>query len=99
MSAELLFVYGSLRSGHSAHQLLHGCWRQPDGVLLGCELIDHAGYPMLQSGDQALKGEVYGVSPAHWQALDTWEEAPEVYERVRRQLQDGRLVWVYQRPE
>ena len=99
MSAELLFVYGSLRRGQSAHQLLHGCSRQPDGVLVGCELIEHAGYPMLQPGDQAVTGEVYGVSPAHWQAIVAWAEAPKVYQRARRQLQDGRLVWVYQRPE
>jgi len=99
MAEELLFVYGSLRSGQSAHQLLHGCSRQPDGVLVGCELIEHAGYPMLQPGDQAVRGEVYGVSPAHWRALDDWEEAPEVYQRVQRQLQDGRVVWVYQQPQ
>ena len=31
-------------------------------------------------------------------ALDAWEEAPQVYERVVRRLVDGRSVWVYQRP-
>jgi len=99
VAAELLFVYGSLRRGQSAHELLHGCSRQPDGVLMGFELIEHDGYPMLQPSDQAVTGEVYGISPARWQAIDAWEEAPEVYQRARRQLQDGRLVWVYQRPE
>lgn len=95
---ELLFVYGSLRSGQSANSLLQGCRRQSDGVLLGCELMEHAGYPMLRAGVNAVQGEVYEVSPFHWSALDAWEETPEVYQRVQRRLQDDRLVWVYQQP-
>lgn len=94
----LLFVYGSLRQGCSAHHLLQGCHRLGDGVLAGSELIDHAGYPMLQAGSGDVKGEVYRVASPQWQALDAWEEAPQVYERVVRRLVDGRSVWVYQRP-
>ena len=95
---ELLFVYGSLRHGCTAHHLLQGCHRLSDGVLAGCELIDHAGYPMLQAGVGDVNGEVYRVDPSQWPALDDWEEVPQVYERVKRPLVDGRLVWVYQRP-
>ena len=94
----LLFVYGSLRQGHSAHLLLEGCRRHPDGELSHAELIDHNGYPMLQAGSQTVKGEVYAVPPSCWSALDEWEEAPEAYERNSRLLNDGREVWVYQRP-
>ena len=95
---ELLFVYGSLRQGQSAHLLLKGCRRHPDGELSHAELIEHNGYPMLQAGSQTVKGEVYAVPPSCWSALDEWEEAPEVYERNSRLLNDGRKVWVYQRP-
>ena len=93
-----MFVYGSLRQGLSAHHLLQGCHRLSDGVLAGSELIDHAGYPMLQAGSGEVEGEVYEVHPSQWPALDAWEEAPQVYERVVRHLVDGRPVWVYQRP-
>lgn len=95
---EPLFVYGSLRQGCSAHHLLQGCHRLSDGVLAGSELIDHAGYPMLQAGNGEVKGEVYRVKSSRWPVLDAWEEAPQVYERVVRRLVDGRSVWVYQRP-
>ena len=95
---ELLFVYGSLRQGCIADYLLQGCRRLSDGVLAGCELIDHSGYPMLQAGVGDVNGEVYRVDPSQWPVLDAWEEAPQVYERVKRRLVDGRLVWVYQRP-
>ena len=95
---ELLFVYGSLRQGRSAHHLLQGCHRLSDGELAESELIDHAGYPMLQAGSDDVKGEVYCINSFQWQALDAWEETPQVYERVKRRLVDGRSVWVYQRP-
>ena len=95
---ELLFVYGSLRLGCTAHRLLQGCHRLSDGVLAESELIDHAGYPMLQAGRGDVQGEVYRVDASQWPALDAWEEVPQVYERLERRLVDGRLVWVYQRP-
>jgi len=53
---------------------------------------------MLQPGIGSVDGEVYRVSDALWPLLDAWEDAPQVYERVQRQLDDGRWVWVYQRP-
>ena len=95
---QLLFVYGSLRQGHSAHHLLKSCRRLPDGELTGCELVDHHGYPLLKPGFSTVRGEVYGVRPSRWAALDAWEEAPDVYERMPRALNDGRRVWLYQRP-
>ena len=94
-----MFVYGSLRQGHSAHQLLTGCPRQPDGALTGCELTDHNGYPMLQPGFNTVTGEVYAIPRTRWASLDAWEDVPDVYTRRQRALSDGRRVWVYQRPE
>ena len=53
----LLFVYGSLRQGQSAHLLLEGCRRHPDGELSHAELIDHNGYPMLQARLRLSEGQ------------------------------------------
>lgn len=90
-------MYGSLRQGQSAHHLLQGCRREADGAFPHSEVIEYAGYPMLQPGACEVHGEVYVVPAETWDCLDAWEEAPEVYERVQRHLVDGRLVWAYQR--
>ena len=90
-----LLVYGSLRAGHSAHALLKGAMRHPDGVLDGVQCFQHQGYQMLSAGGGSILGEVYTVTEDQLRALDRWEETPEVYQRVRRQLRDGRWVSVY----
>ena len=38
---------------------------------------------------------MYWVNAEHLLTLDAYEEAPEVYARVQRQLRDGRWVSVY----
>ena len=93
--ATTVFVYGSLKAGRSAHGLLNGAKRLADGVLDGVQCIEHEGYPMLIPGDDAISGEVYWVNAEHLLTLDAYEEAPEVYARVQRQLRDGRWVSVY----
>ena len=93
--ATTVFVYGSLKAGHSAHGLLNGAERLADGVLDGVQCIEHGGYPMLVAGDDAISGEVYRVNAEQLLTLDAYEEAPEVYARVDRQLLDGRWVNVY----
>ena len=57
-----------------------------DGVLDGVECIEHEGYPMLIPGDDTISGEVYRVNAEQLLTLDAYEEAPEVYARVERQL-------------
>ena len=93
--ATTVFVYGSLKAGRSAHGLLNGAKRLADGVLDGVQCIEHEGYPMLIPGDDAISGEVYWVNAEHLLTLDAYEEAPEVYARMQRQLRDGRWVSVY----
>ncbi len=82
-SFEQIFVYGSLKSGRSAHHLLAGAERQSDGWLDGVRLGRFEGYPMLWSGDQATDGEVYRVDPALMAQLDAYEGVPNDY--IRRQ--------------
>ena len=92
----LLFVYGSLRKGSSAHGLLSEARRTKNGSLPNVRLIQHQGYPMLVPGSDTVAGEVYALPEHHsWKCLDDWEEAPAVYQRVQRRLLDEREVWVY----
>ena len=98
ISVDLIFVYGSLKSGRSAHHLLSKAQRQADGCLDGVRLGRSKGYPMLWRGEQAINGEVYRVDPALMQQLDAYEGIPDDYIRLQRQLRDGRMVWVYMHP-
>ena len=46
---------------------------------------------MLVPGSDNVAGEVYALPQHHsWESLEDWEEAPTVYQRVQRQLIDGR---------
>ena len=90
-----VLVYGSLRAGHEAHALLQGATRGRDGVLDGVCCLQHQGYLMLAEGSGSITGEVYRVSAKQLEELDRWEEVPKVYERVKRQLRDGRWISVY----
>ena len=60
------------------------------------DLIDRDGDPILRAGSTRVDGEVYLIPDSLWQALDAWEEVPRVYKRRRRELIDGRDVWVYE---
>ena len=91
-----LFVYGSLKAGGSAHHLLAGGFAEAGGTLEHVDLIEFDGYPMLRAGSARVDGEVYRIPDSLWPALDAWEEVPRVYQRRRRELIDGRYVWVYE---
>ena len=91
-----LFVYGSLKADGSAHHLLDGALAEAEGSLDQVELSVHDGYPMRGSGSALVQGEVYKIPDSLWPALDAWEEVPRIYCRRRRELIDGRDVWVYE---
>ena len=76
--------------------MLKGAKRDRDGIVDGFIEIKHRGYPMLRRGDGAISGEVYWVPDPCWDALDDWEETPEVYQRSSVTLRDGRRVWLYE---
>ena len=50
---------------------------------------------MLSAGSSSILGEVYTVTKEQLDALDRWEETPEVYQRVLGQQRDGRWVSVH----
>ena len=60
------------------------------------DLIEFEGDPMRLAGSTRVEGDVDRIPDILWPALDAWEEVPRVYKRRRRELIDGRDVWVYE---
>lgn len=84
MQPVLLFVYGTLMRGESAHSLLGS------GALFVAEahtepqftLVDMGEYPaLLNGGATAVRGELYEIDAALLPALDRYEDVPQMYER------------------
>ena len=50
---------------------------------------------MLSAGSSSILGVVYTVTKEQLDALDRWEETPEVYQRLLGQQRDGRWVSVH----
>jgi len=92
MERVLLFVYGTLMRGESAHELLG-----PTARFI-CEahteprftLLDMGEYPALvEGGTTAVRGELYEIDGELLAALDRYEDVPELYARRRLSLGDG----------
>ncbi len=72
---KLLFVYGSLMSGLSAHSFLFDSDFISHGILFGARLIQlRDGYPAVIEGEGKVFGEVYKVDEATLTAIDLFEE-------------------------
>lgn len=83
-SAHLVFVYGTLRSGHSNHHLLN------DANFYGAGSTDKnyamyltSGYPYVTSRESRypIVGELYGIDDSTLDILDKMEGHPRHYER------------------
>ena len=78
-----VFVYGSLKRGHSNHGFLHGA------DLLGAHttraaytLLDLGYFPgVISGGTTAIQGEIYRIDDDTLRALDRLEGHPELYQR------------------
>jgi gamma-glutamylcyclotransferase (GGCT)/AIG2-like uncharacterized protein YtfP len=95
---ELVFVYGTLRSGQANHHHLAGCRFCGEARLPSLALYNLGPFPMaIPSNNPAaiLQGELYAVSGAKLEELDRFEGAPRLYERQLHRLSDDRAVWVY----
>ena len=83
----LLFIYGTLKRGHSHHRLMGAavplppdCWQTSDGHTL----VDAGGYPGMvgMPGSSGVEGEVYAVPAETLPTLDDYEGvAEELYVR------------------
>jgi gamma-glutamylcyclotransferase (GGCT)/AIG2-like uncharacterized protein YtfP len=94
-SQPLLFVYGSLKRGQRAHHLLQGLPWLGQAWLPGACLHDLGPFPMAVLGEGRIQGELYGVGETDLAALDRYEGAPRLYQRLWLNLEDGRGAWVY----
>ncbi|MEO2068661.1 MAG: gamma-glutamylcyclotransferase family protein [Desulfurobacteriaceae bacterium] len=107
MYFELLFVYGTLMSGFSAHTFLFDSEFVAHGILYGAKLLHlEEGYPGVIEGEGRVFGEVYRVDPLTLKAIDLFEEFYEnfpensLYIRVKKpvmliQFNDFVDAWVY----
>jgi gamma-glutamylaminecyclotransferase len=102
MPRVLLFVYGTLMRGQSAHALLGPGARfvaeartEPKFML-----ADMGEYPALvEGGRTAVSGELYEVDDAVLVVLDDYEDVPHMYERRSVEI-GGQTAFVYLlRPE
>jgi gamma-glutamylcyclotransferase (GGCT)/AIG2-like uncharacterized protein YtfP len=97
---ELLFVYGSLKRGHSNHAQLSGaefCGEAQTAA--GYALYGAGAYPALaEEGQGRVRGELYAVPLESFGRLDEFECCPWLYERRRIRLSDGRPAQAYLLP-
>ena len=97
-SGHFVFVYGTLKRGHSNHHWLAGATFLGRRLLSGGRLNDLGPYPMavLSSDPQAvIHGELFVVTEEGLARLDQLEGYPSLYERSLRSLSTGERAWVY----
>ncbi len=81
MTYELLFVYGTLMSGFSAHAFLMDSQFISHGILYGARLIHlPQGFPGALEGEGEVIGEVYRVDSLTLKAIDAYEDYNEEFE-------------------
>ncbi len=92
--SSLLFVYGSLRRGHSNHHELG-----PARFLAETRTAPRfalrvlSGYPVLVPGARCIRGELFELPVAHLAALDAFEGPP--YVRREIELANGGRAIAY----
>jgi gamma-glutamylcyclotransferase (GGCT)/AIG2-like uncharacterized protein YtfP len=94
----LVFVYGSLRRGHSNHREMAGAALvRADARLVGYRRVLYdSGYPAIhwRAGEE-VTGELYEVDAAHLERLDEFEGCPEWYQRRDVVLVSGERAFAY----
>lgn len=92
---QLVFVYGTLLRGEANHGWLAAAEFGGEAWMDGLDLHNLGPFPMAVEGSGRCHGEVVAVSAEELAKLDRLEGVPRLYRRQRRQLGDGRWVWVY----
>lgn len=97
----LVFVYGTLRSGHSNHHLLKDAYCYGTGSTeAGYAMYLISGYPYVTSSEARypIVGEMYAVDDDTLKTLDRMEGHPRYYERRETTvIVDGNrhIAWMY----
>jgi gamma-glutamylcyclotransferase (GGCT)/AIG2-like uncharacterized protein YtfP len=92
---EILFVYGTLRSGGGKDDLMGGCRRLGDTTVAG-RLFDLGAYPVLVlGGPDRVHGELWSCPPETLPLLDSYEAVGEgLFDRVMADSDTG-PCWTY----
>ncbi|HEX9622064.1 MAG TPA: gamma-glutamylcyclotransferase family protein [Polyangiaceae bacterium] len=93
-----LFVYGSLKAGFEHHGRMRGArFEAAAATAYGYRLVVLEGYPALVAGAGAgsVRGELYWVKLELLEALDRFEDCPELYQRHPIALADGSAAQAY----
>lgn len=96
----LLFVYGSLMRGQSAHALLEDSrYLRRDRTVAGYRVVQYRGFPGLLRAPEdrvGVVGELFEVvAPTRWPEIDAYEECPHVYVRCMIRLASGATAQGY----
>lgn len=104
MDSVNLFVYGTLMSGQSNHDLLETEIREGfaeylgEGRLEGFVLYDRGDFPVAVPGRGSIRGECYRIPrPLLVGKLDRLEGFPHGFDRRTVEI-NGEPHWVYYRP-
>lgn len=96
--SNLVFVYGSLKSGG----MVRGLDGFPGATIVGkakttypdYNMLDLGSFPAVVKGEKYIQGEVWEVDDTTFQELDMIEGYPEFYKRVKTETTQGR-AWMY----
>lgn len=89
-----VFVYGTLKRGHSNHLLLSTSNFVKESVTKG-EMRSLGGFPAIHlNSNRTIHGEIYEVDDTVLERLDRLEGVPYFYQRNKVETPDG-PVWVY----
>lgn len=97
-----VFVYGSLKQGHSNSPFLDGAHYVGVDSLPGpYVMFDLGAFPAVSERpvgtlpNAEVRGELYYVDAEEFAALDILEGHPSFYKRERLKLSSGIVAWVY----
>ena len=91
-----LFVYGSLKRGFTAHDLLDGCQFIREAVAEGFQLYKIDWFPGMVQGTGKVYGELYDVPEAYVPVIDYFECVNQgMFERVSIELDNQESAEVY----
>ena len=94
-----LLVYGTLKKGYPAEDLMEGgSLLQQDVVLYGYKMYTNGSYPMCVPGKSTDKivGEVWDMPEENIPRLDSYEGHPHLFSRTKLKNLPETFMYVYQ---